>query len=256
MRRRVNLPVSAIVAAYNGGEGPTSIARRYGVSDQTIRNRLTDAGVPLTQRTLVDLPIDEIATEYAAGVPAPVLAWWHGVDPATIERRLKQHGVKLRTPAEEEQLRRKARKARKGGTSMPGQAARAVAELRTLLREWAEYTDTALVSLTQDLLRHYGFWGDDDHDAACARRARFTEGTDEDLRAYDGWSNEPAKRALTGRERDILCRILRDVKNYFTPYDPEDGTFALVDGEARVAVDRAEMELLANIRFVLDPRHD
>lgn len=46
-RKRKALDVPAIVRAYQSGEGPTSIGRRYGVTAQTIRNRLRDAGVQL-----------------------------------------------------------------------------------------------------------------------------------------------------------------------------------------------------------------
>jgi hypothetical protein len=44
---RKDLDVTAIVRAYHAGDGPTEIGRRYGVTGQTIRNRLRDAGVPL-----------------------------------------------------------------------------------------------------------------------------------------------------------------------------------------------------------------
>lgn len=134
-------------------------------------------------------------------------------------------------------------------------ADRCVGELRTLLRDWAEHTDTALVTLTQDLLQHYGFWDDDDHDAAQARRARFNDGVDVDLRAYDGWSNEPQKRPLTGRERDILCRILRDALRVYTDHSQRPG-LAGPFGEARISVDASEIDALQTMRFVLDPRHD
>jgi hypothetical protein len=46
-RKRKVLDIPAIVSSYEDGEGPTSIGRRYGVSDQTIRNRLREAGVRL-----------------------------------------------------------------------------------------------------------------------------------------------------------------------------------------------------------------
>lgn len=57
-------------------------------------------------------------------------------------------------------------------------------------------------------------------------------------RAYDG-SNEPQKRPLTARERDILCRILGDILNampviYYT----------------------TERDVLVEVRHVLDPRVD
>jgi len=45
--RRKHLPVAQIVADYNGGEGmePRALAKKYGVSHGTIRNRLREVGV-------------------------------------------------------------------------------------------------------------------------------------------------------------------------------------------------------------------
>jgi very-short-patch-repair endonuclease len=44
-RKRLNLPTDAIVAAYNAGASEYAIARQYGVSRETIANRLTELGV-------------------------------------------------------------------------------------------------------------------------------------------------------------------------------------------------------------------
>jgi hypothetical protein len=134
-------------------------------------------------------------------------------------------------------------------------ARRLVGELRTLLRDWTEHGDSTLVTLTQDLLEHYGFWEDGDADAAAARRATFNATIDKDDRAYDGWSAEPQKRQLTARERDILCRILRDCINHHQGPLSSDGIGRLLGGESRVAVDHQEIEQLQNLRWVLDPRH-
>jgi hypothetical protein len=139
---------------------------------------------------------------------------------------------------------------------MNDRAARFVGELRTLLRDWSNHADSALVTLTQDMLRHYGFWDDADHDAAANRRATFNAGVDKDDRAYDGWSCEPQKRQLTARERDILCRVLRDAVNNYTEPESAAGLSGLLGGEARVLVERQELDQLQMIRFALNPRHD
>jgi hypothetical protein len=47
MGRRKKLDTADICRAYLAGEGPTSIGRRHGVTDMTIRNRLRDAGVQM-----------------------------------------------------------------------------------------------------------------------------------------------------------------------------------------------------------------
>jgi hypothetical protein len=80
-------------------------------------------------------------------------------------------------------------------------------------------------------------------------RWRFATGqllpTGEDQLAHDGWSNNPPKRPLTARERDILVRILRDVAAAAGSPTP-----------AVVAIAPAELPLLAQVREVLDPRTD
>jgi hypothetical protein len=67
----------------------------------------------------------------------------------------------------------------------------------------------------------------------------------EDQLAYDGWSNNPPKRPLTARERDLLVRILRDVAAAASSPSP-----------TMMAIAPAELALLARVREVLDPRTD
>jgi hypothetical protein len=137
----------------------------------------------------------------------------------------------------------------------------AVGEMRLLLRDWSQHTDTALVTLMQELLTAYGFWDDADAGAAADRRATFNKGVDPDELAYDGWSNEPQKRPLTARERDILCRMLgqalRPANQPRRPSSPPSVLAGLIDCyEAPVTVEAGEVELLRMMRFVLTPRHD
>lgn len=142
------------------------------------------------------------------------------------------------------------------GEDGPRRTEPALNYLRVLLRDWAHHDDTALVSLTQDILQRSGWWSDGDHDAAAERRATFNREVEADDRAYDGWSAEPQKRALTARERDILTRILRDVLKTYTAYDRSDALAALLGGESRVMIDPGELELLRGVQFALNPRHD
>lgn len=128
-------------------------------------------------------------------------------------------------------------------------ALRAVGELRTLLREWSQHDDAALVLLTGHILRHYGFWDDDDHDAAVKWKNKFHAGADPDLCAYDG-SNMPQKRALTARERDTLCRVLNDIIHGWEHADRR----AHIQRCIRWA--EQDLDMFQMIRFVLDPRDD
>jgi hypothetical protein len=102
-RERKDLPIAEIVAAYEAGEAPSSLAATYGVTAQTIRNRLYEAGVRLHQggaRPGPGFPIGRVAAEYGRGDPLPVLGRRYGTHPETIRRRLIRHGVQLRSPEE------------------------------------------------------------------------------------------------------------------------------------------------------------
>ncbi|MFG1872118.1 hypothetical protein [Micromonospora arborensis] len=134
-------------------------------------------------------------------------------------------------------------------TAQHTRAERALGEIRTLLRDWRQYDDAALIGLLEGLLQHYGFWDDDDHDAAQERRAKYTAGVDPELCAYDG-QNEPQKRPLNGRDRDILCRVLGDVLNGFNA----EGQRRAAVVEAGIRVD--DVNELMELRFALDPRND
>jgi hypothetical protein len=59
----------------------------------------------------------------------------------------------------------------------------------------------------------------------------------EDELAYNGQSH-PMRRELTPRERDILCRLLRDLPS------------------GRATVYTQELELFQGMRYALDPRED
>lgn len=99
----------------------------------------------------------------------------------------------------------------------------------------------------------------------CGRRWHFTyngvEMTDQNL-AYDG-SNNPPKRDLTARERDILVRVINDILNHKRHNPPVfmefgDGEFPIPHWKfAPVPIRIGEGDLfhtLWNIRNAIDPR--
>lgn len=106
-RQRHDLDVPAIVAAYQGGEAPSSIAKRLGVTGQTIRNRLYAAGVQMRRGggSPAELPMDRVAAEYGRGDSLPVLGRRYGKHAETIRRRLLRHGVQIRDPEAGQKLR-------------------------------------------------------------------------------------------------------------------------------------------------------
>lgn len=98
-RQRKPLDVAEIVAAYEAGEVPASIAKRHGVAAQTIRNRLHEKHVQMREggpRPAGQLPIDRIAAEYERGEELPALAARYGVHPETLRCQMIRHGGQLR----------------------------------------------------------------------------------------------------------------------------------------------------------------
>lgn len=105
-RKRKVLDVDAMKTEYLAGDGPKAIGARQGVSAQTVRNRLTAAGVQLRPHPgPVDLPMDRVAAEYERGDSLPVLGRRYDVPPETIRRRLLRHGVQIRDQAAGQRVR-------------------------------------------------------------------------------------------------------------------------------------------------------
>jgi hypothetical protein len=72
--------------------------------------------------------------------------------------------------------------------------------------------------------------------------------------AYDG-SNEPQKRELTARERDILCRIISDIWAALRQGFQGDGE--RLDHLVRcIRLDSGDGKRLLEIRNVIDPREN
>jgi hypothetical protein len=248
----------AEVAALHARGGPTvtHFDERTGAALGQALARPADLDRPHFRRCTITGadPGDEPSGLVALDVPAAVQAAEQALTPTAITfdelADLLHAEPAVLDPDDVAPLVDALRTAMAGGTGQPSRQQRALHELRTLLRDWRQYDDAALIGLIEELLTHYGFWGDNNHDAAMARRARYAEGVDPKLCAYDG-SNEPQKRALTGRDRDILTRLLNDI------------LFALQRGGADAArvhqvvriFGEADVQALAELRFVLDPRN-
>jgi hypothetical protein len=83
-----------------------------------------------------------------------------------------------------------------------------------------------------------------------------------DTNAYDG-SNEPQRRALTARERDIICRVLSDVLDHVRRQlsDLRVQPPAVVPIDAlnlncvSIRVGESEfIDVIREVRAVIDPR--
>lgn len=97
MSARKEVDVQALVTEYLAGEGPAAIGARHGVSAQTVRSRLMEAGVRLrAPGGAKDLPMDQVAAEYRRGDSLPVIGRRYGVNHETIRRRLIRLGVPIR----------------------------------------------------------------------------------------------------------------------------------------------------------------
>lgn len=88
------LPLDEIVPLYRANQSIRSLAARYGVSDQTLRRRLQEAGEPIRREMTV--PMDEPIRLYQSGMAIGPIAERFGVSVGTMNRRLKQAGVVLR----------------------------------------------------------------------------------------------------------------------------------------------------------------
>lgn len=97
--RRKDFDVAAAAAAYEHGASLADLENRFGVSHQTIRNRLAERGVAIRRRHStreVTLDVGAAAKAYEAGATVEEVAARFGVSTATANRRLKAHGVQLR----------------------------------------------------------------------------------------------------------------------------------------------------------------
>lgn len=87
---------------------------------------------------------------------------------------------------------------------------------------------------------------------------------DEDDLAYDG-SNNPPKRELTARERDILCRVLSEILNHARHNPPvwSDGLFdgspipGWIWGPVPITIgEPGFFGVLWEIRKIINPRNE
>lgn len=95
-----DLPADELARLYREGVRTKELARRFGVSRQTVARRLAAAGV-VVQQGVPTPPIEELVVRYEAGEALTDLAGMAGVSPQTIGRRLRAAGVTLRTEPNE-----------------------------------------------------------------------------------------------------------------------------------------------------------
>lgn len=100
-RRPKPLPVDEIAEAYNAGARLCDLAEEYGMSYETVRRRLLEAGYgtrpPGHQE--IDLPVDEIVSRYEEGEHLRQIAEDYSVSHETIRQRLINAGAEVRPRA-------------------------------------------------------------------------------------------------------------------------------------------------------------
>lgn len=90
----IQLSISALLREYRDGHSMSVIARKYGVSTNTIRNRLVGAGEPLrkqgcpSNRKPIPLDLEEIKRLRELGFTHKKIAQRYGVCEKTIRNRL------------------------------------------------------------------------------------------------------------------------------------------------------------------------
>jgi len=91
----ISLPVAQIVEAYEQGDSFSILAKRYGVSSNTIRNRLIEAGCKLRKqghsknRKMTPIDLSEVDRLRSLGWDYRRIGSWFGVCDRTIRNRLK-----------------------------------------------------------------------------------------------------------------------------------------------------------------------
>lgn len=90
----IELPIATLLQEYRDGHSMSVIARKHGVSTNTIRNRLVGAGEPLrkqgcpSNRKPIPLDLDEIKRLRGLGWTNEKIARKYGVCEKTIRNRL------------------------------------------------------------------------------------------------------------------------------------------------------------------------
>lgn len=88
------LPLQELPHLYTAGQSLSQIAKKYGVSSNTIRSRLLEMGVQLRKqgcpqnRKLIPLPLEEIKSLHDKGVSCVEIAKKYDVCERTIRNRL------------------------------------------------------------------------------------------------------------------------------------------------------------------------
>lgn len=88
--------VAELVRAYSAGETSTSLARRIGVSKQSVIKTLREEGVPIRFQPLTEVQRAESVRRYEAGESIQQVATRLGVDFETVRQALIAEGVTLR----------------------------------------------------------------------------------------------------------------------------------------------------------------
>jgi len=97
-RGYINLPLEQLIFDFQSGMTIPHLAKKYGVSKDTIRSRLDGAGINpckfFPNGDKLELPVDQIISEYKAGMSISQLAEWYGVSTSTIRDRLPKTEIR------------------------------------------------------------------------------------------------------------------------------------------------------------------
>jgi uncharacterized protein (DUF433 family) len=94
-RRRTPIPIEDIIEQHQRGVSITAIASFYGVSSQSIMQRLRGAKV-VTMKGFDGVPIQDIIEAYESGLSLRQVARRYHTSPQNIRERLQVAGVEMR----------------------------------------------------------------------------------------------------------------------------------------------------------------
>ena len=104
-RKKIELPIEEIVKKWEQGVTQKELSKEYGVSDVTIRKRISEYYEKEEKekpKQRIELPIEEIVKKWERGITQKELSKRYGVSKSTINKRISKYYQKKKRKKNEE----------------------------------------------------------------------------------------------------------------------------------------------------------
>ena len=104
-RKKIELPIEEIVKKWEQGVTQKELSKEYGVSDVTIRKRISEYYEKEEKekpKKRIELPIEEIVKKWERGITQKELSKRYGVSKSTINKRISKYYQKKKRKKNEE----------------------------------------------------------------------------------------------------------------------------------------------------------